>query len=228
MGTEVLYMYLKNHQLFSDLNQDEIKELCVIAKFQKLLKDQMIYHSDTEVDKLYVIVQGRIKISYCVHPDMEVVSEILKEGDIFGDLTLEKSININGEFAKVLTQQAIIFSFSLKDFNLLLRRENSVAIAYANMVADKLKVINTKYADLIFKDVKERVLTFFKLHARHEGKWSDNKVEIKMYMNHQDIADFTASSRQTVTTIINNLIKEKVIIYEGRNKVIIPNVEKLV
>ncbi len=228
MGTEILYMYLKNHQLFSDLNQDEIKELYIIAKSQKLLKDQMIYHSDTEVDKLYVIVQGRIKISYCLQHDVEVVSEILKEGDIFGELTLVKSSNINCEFAKVLTQQAIIFSFSFNDFKLLINRKNSVAIAYANLVADKLKVINTKYADLIFKDVKERVLNFFKLHAKYEGKWSDNRIEIKMFMNHQDIADFTASSRQTVSTIINNLIKDKIIIYEGRNKVIIPDIQKLV
>ncbi|MBA2406991.1 MAG: Crp/Fnr family transcriptional regulator [Chitinophagales bacterium] len=227
MGTEILCLYLKNHHLFADLNQDEINELCAISKYERFQKDQMIYQSDKEIDRLYIIIQGRIKISFCVQQHMEVVSEILKEGDIFGEITLVESSNMIGEFAKVLTRQAIIHSFSLNDFEKLLRRKNSVAIAYAKMVADKLKIINTKYANLTFKDVKERVLNFFKLHAKYEGKWSDNKVEIKMFMSHQDIADFTASSRQTVSTIINNLIKENIIIYEGRSKVIIPDVERL-
>lgn len=95
------------------------------------------------------------------------------------------------------------------------------------MVAEKLKIISGKYCDLVFKDVRARVLNFFMLHAQYEGKWTGDKAEINMYCTHQDIANFIASSRPTVSTIINDLVKEKKIIYEGRSKVIIPDIKKL-
>ena len=95
------------------------------------------------------------------------------------------------------------------------------------MVGDKLKIMGTKYSDLIFKDVKTRVVNFFKLNAENEGKWDGKKVILNMYLTHQDIANYTAASRQTVSTIINELIKDGKIIYLGRKKVVIPDITKL-
>ena len=48
-----------------------------------------------------------------------------------------------------------------------------------------------------------------------------------MYLTHQDIANYTAASRQTVSTIINELIKDGRIVYDGRKKVVIPDITKL-
>jgi CRP-like cAMP-binding protein len=65
------------------------------------------------------------------------------------------------------------------------------------------------------------------LHAQYEGKWTGNTAEIDMFCTHQDIANFTASRRQTVSTIIRDLVKERKIIYKGRSKLIIPDIKKL-
>ena len=48
-----------------------------------------------------------------------------------------------------------------------------------------------------------------------------------MVLTHQEIADYTASSRQSVTSIINKLVEQGKIIYVGRKKVFIPDINKL-
>ena len=227
MNSDIKYWYLKNHALFSQLNEGDIQELCIISSFKTAKKGEIIYFSDQKIDRLYSLKQGRIKIAYYDEKQVEVVSEILKEGDIFGELTLKQYENKNQEFAQVISDEVSICSFTLENFQSILRKKPDLAIAYTQMVGDKLKTIGGKYADLIFKDVKMRVVNFFKLNAENEGKWEGNKVELNMYLTHQDIANYTAASRQTVSTIINELIKDGRIVYDGRKKVVIPDITKL-
>lgn len=227
MNSDIKYWYLRNHNLFSALSDSDIQELCMISAFKTAKKGEIIYFSDQKIDRLYSLKQGRIKIAYYNEKQEEVVSEILKEGDIFGELTLKASENTNQEFAQVISDEVSVCSFTLENFQSVLRKKPDLAITYTQMVGDKIKIIGSKYSDLIFKDVRSRVLNFFKLNAQHEGKWEGSKVELNMYFTHQDIANFIAASRQTVSTIINELIAEGKLIYDGRKKVVIPDFTKL-
>jgi CRP/FNR family transcriptional regulator len=224
---EIKYWYLRNHDLFNHLNEVDVNDLCIVSSFKQGKKLEIIYFSDQQIDRLYILKQGRIKIAYYDEKEEEIVSEILKEGDIFGELSLRQSDNKNQEFAQVISDEVSICSFTLENFQNVLRNKPDLAIAYTQKVGDKLKTMGTKYSDLIFKDVKTRIINFFKYTAKNEGKWDGERVELNMYLTHQDIANFTAASRQTASTIINELIKDGKIIYDGRKKVIIPNIEKL-
>ena len=106
----------------------------------------------------------------------------------------------------------------------VLRNNPNLSIKYADVVNEKLVSFQQKYEDLIFKDVDTRVLDFFRRYAKHHGKTIGNRVEMEMLLTHRDIADYTASSRQSVTTIINKLEEKGKLIYEGRKKVIIPDI----
>ncbi len=209
------------------MNDTEINEICAISEFKKAKKNDIIYFNIQELDKVYIINQGRIKISICRDSDLEIITEILIEGDIFGALSLISSANANCEKAQVLSNEVLFSSFELPAFRNLVKKTPALAIKYSKVIADKLNIISKKYCDIVFNDVKSRVLDFIKLHAKYEGKWDGKRVEINMFCTHNDIAKFTASSRQTVTTIINDLVKEKKIICKGRKKLTIPDVTKL-
>lgn len=226
-NSNILFWHLRNHDLCSGLAEEEIKTLFEACSFKKAVKGEMIYSYNKEIDRIFLLHQGRIKVSYYLEENFECVSEFLKEGDIFGELTLKASPNTRCEFAQVLTDEAIVSTVGLSEFENIMRKNANLSVSFSKMIAEKLKIISVKYCNLVHKDVRTRVVNFFKLHAQYEGKWTGNKAEINMYCTHQEIANFTASSRQTVSTIINDLVKEKKIIYEGRSKLIIPNIKKL-
>jgi CRP/FNR family transcriptional regulator, cyclic AMP receptor protein len=227
MEINTKYWHLRNHNLFTQLNEEEITSLCVITAYKKAKKNEVIYFSNQDLERLYILKQGRIKIAYYDENETEVISEILMEGDIFGEVSLEKSTSECHEFAQAMSDEVSMCSFSLENFKELLRQKPDLAITYSQKIGEKLRHINTKYSDLIFKDVKERVVSFFKRNAKYEGKWNGNRVELNMYFTHQDIANYIASSRQSVSTIIGELEKEGKIIYQGRRTVIIPNISLL-
>ncbi len=219
------HWYLRNHKLFEQLNTLEIDALCIISNMKNASKNDIISFSETEIKKIFIVKSGTVKICREDTNGKEIISEILTEGDIFGHINTTTNNKI--EYAKVISDDVKLCFFELENFKKVLHSNPALSISYSNIVNEKLISFQQKYEDLIFKDVDTRVHDFFKRYASYHGKANGDSVEMEMMLTHQDIADYTAASRQTVTTIINRLVESGKIIYEGRKKVIIPNVHNL-
>ncbi len=227
MTVDLKYWYLRTQVLFSQLNTQEICDLNILSCFKTAKKNEYIYFGGDDLDRLYFLKQGRIKIAFQNETGEEMVCEILKENDIFGAISLQTQRNTRREYAQALSN-VYLCSFTIADFERLLEKKPHLAIQYAKKIGEKINIAHNKFADVIFKDSRQRIINFFKLHSEHEGKpQSDGSCVINMYLTHQDIAHFTAVSRQTTTKIINELITEQKIIYLNRKTVIIPNVNSL-
>jgi CRP-like cAMP-binding protein len=140
-------------------------------------------------------------------------------------LTLESDTNSN-EYAKALTDEIIICSFLLSDFEELLLQNPSLALSYTKFVGLKMKRIKNSYSNLISKDAKTRLCQFLKEWAEKEGKRTGNRVVIDNYLTQNDIAQIICTSRQTATQLLNEL-EEKGILYYSRKEIIIENLSLL-
>ncbi len=228
MREEIKYWYLKNHKLFDHLSDNDVDELCIISSYKQGDKNDIIYFSETDTKRLYTIKHGILKICHQDKEGREVITELLTEHDIFGYISLNNSDkNLNEQYAVVLSDKLSICSFEVEKFKNVLQNNGDLSIKYSELINEKLVSFQQKYSDLVFKDVNTRVAEFFKLYASHHAKAINGVLEMEMMLTHQEIADYTASSRQSVTTIVNRLVDEGKIIYEGRKKVIIPDIDKL-
>ena len=72
-------------------------------------------------------------------------------------------------------------------------------------IREKLRNIERRLESLIFKDARERIIDFMKEMAEKYGKKIGVEVLVKHDLTHQDMANLTATSRQTVTTVLNDL-----------------------
>lgn len=195
------------------MKEHEIKSLCVITGFKKAKKNELIYFTQEPVKRLYLLKKGFLKIAMMDEEGNEHIKEVIHEGDIFGEITLNKDSSRETEYAKVLTDEVVICSFTLTDFEQVLAQNPLISLKFTKQIGDKFKLLENRYADLIFKDVKTRVLEYLKNFAKENGKKEDNTWVAKNYLTHQDLASLTGSTRQTVTSILNQLKKENKVIY---------------
>jgi CRP/FNR family transcriptional regulator, cyclic AMP receptor protein len=224
---ELKHWYLHSHSLFAQLNAQEVADLHIVSCYKTVAKGDFVYLGGSELSRLFFLKKGRVKIAFQDESGEEMVVELLKEGDVFGALGLEVTPNHRHEFAQAMTDITLC-SFMVHDFVAVLQRKPDLAILFSKKVGEKMVTAQGKYADLVFKDSRERVVNFFRLNAQHEGqRQPDGSYLLQMYLTHQDIAQFTAVSRQTVTTIINSLIAEQRLVYLGRRKVLIPDLHRL-
>ena len=227
MREEIKYWYLKNHKLFDHLSDSEVDALCIMSSYKQGDKNDIIYFSDTDKKRLYTIKHGVLKICHQDKEGKEVITELLTEHDIFGYISLNNSETNNEQYAQVLSDKLSICSFEVDKFKDVLNNNSDLSIKYSALINEKLVSFQQKYSDLVFKDVNTRVTEFFNRYAKHHAKSVNGALEMEMVLTHQEIADYTASSRQSVTSIVNKLVEDGKIIYEGRKKVIIPDIDKL-
>jgi len=225
MYEELKYWYLRDHKLFWTLNGSQLKQLCVITGFKKAKKGEIIYFSSSELPRVFLLKKGNIKIVSVDEDGNETIKDIIQKGDLFGELELDSDKNSN-EYAKALTDEIIICSFLLSDFENLLLEHPSLALSYTKFVGLKMKRIKNNYANLISKDAKTRLLTFLKEWAERDGRIIDNRIVIENYLTQNDIAQIICTSRQTATQLLNEL-EDKGILYYGRKEIIIEDITLL-
>lgn len=225
MYEDLKYWYLRDHKLFRTLSFAQIKQLCIITGFKKAHKGEIIYFSSSDVPRIFLLKKGNIKIVAVDEEGNETIKDIIQKGDLFGELTLETDNQAN-EYAKVLSDDVIICSFLLSDFEDLLLRNPSLALSYTKFVGLKMKRIKNSYANLISKDARTRLLQFLKDWAEREGKRTTNKVVLENYLTQNDIAQIICTSRQTATQLLNEMETNGMIVY-NRKEIIISDLTKL-
>ena len=225
MYEELKYWYLRDHKLFRTLSMSQIKQLCIIVGFKKAKKGEIIYFSNSELPRIFLLKRGNIKIVEVDEDGNETIKDIIQKGDLFGELTLENDKNSN-EYAKALTDEVSICSFLLSDFEDLMMRNPSLALGYTKFVGLKMKRIKNNYSNLMSKDAKSRLITFLLDWTEREGKVEDNKASLENYLTQNDIAQIICTSRQTATILLNEM-EEKGIIKYNRKEINIIDLKKL-
>jgi CRP-like cAMP-binding protein len=225
MYEELKYWYLRDHKLFETLSFRQIKQLCIITGFKKANKGEIIYFSSSDVPRIFLLKKGNIKIVSVDEDGNENIKDIIQKGDLFGELTLEADEQIN-EYAKVLSDDVVICSFLMSDFESLLLRNPALALSYTKFVGLKMKSIKNSYSNLISKDARTRMIQFLKEWAEKEGVKLGNSVRIENYLTQNDIAQIICTSRQTATQLINELETNQILVY-NRKEIFIQDITKL-
>lgn len=224
MNLETKYWHLHNHKLMNVLSSSELKQICVISNFKTAKKGEIIYFSHDESSRVYTLKRGTIKIVEIDKKGNEIVKDILQEGDLFGQFTLTNETL--DEYAVAMSDYVTCCSFRMDDFENIIERNPALALRYTKWMGFRLKRMENRYANLVFKDVRSRLLGFLKDWASKEGMNDKNEVVLKNYLTHQDIASLICSTRQTVTGLFNDLKEHGVLDY-SRNEIIIKNMAAL-
>jgi CRP/FNR family cyclic AMP-dependent transcriptional regulator len=219
------WLLIRNYDLWAHLTDEEYDELNIMHNFIEARKGDYIYFEAFHHNKLYFVKEGYIRIGFIDDSGREVIREIIQKGELFGQITLEKN-SLNGEFAQAYKNSVSLCAFSIEDFQKLLQKKPALALKYSKQVGSKLRHIENRLLNLLNKDVKTRLINFLWQLAQKQATPSSNTTCIPNYLTHEDIANLIGSSRQTVTTLINELAAEGLITY-NRNEICFPDVKKI-
>ena len=217
---------IRNYDLWCNLSDEDYEDLKIEHHYIEAPKGEYIYFEAYNHNRLYFIKEGYIKIGFIDNDGNEKVKEIIRKGEIFGQFSLERN-NMHGEFAQAYKNDVSLCAFTIEDFEKLLKRKPELALKYSKQVGSKLRNIENRIMNLLNKDVKTRLIHFlWQLVEQEIGESTAEGFCIPNYLTHEDIANLIGSSRQTVTTMINELEAEKVVSY-NRNQICFLDVKKL-
>jgi len=217
--------YLQNIDFFSEVDGETLERIKKKTILKSYKKDAFIYFPDERPSQVFFVKQGRVKIGTYSDDGREVIKTILDNGEVFGEQFLI------GEEKRKDYAQAMIASCLLvierEEFENIMKGNNFLSLRISKVFGERLRKMEKKFESLIFKDARSRVVDFLKDTAEEIGKPVGLETLIMHSLTHLDIARMTATSRQTVTTVLNNL-RENNLIYFDRKRILIRDLDKLV
>lgn len=225
MNKVVNYDALKRFPLFDVLSEEEKMQLEHIAEYKVLPKFSRIYETDAPADKIYFLVRGIVKIGTKSEDNREVIKAILHPIAFFGELGLVGATK-RKDFAQVMNKDAHFFTITVSDFRRLMFSNHRLCMNVLSMVGERLRKAEQRLEALIFKDARSRIIDFLKDTAEKRGRKVGYELMFKHCLTQQDIANITGTSRQTVTSVLNELRKDN-LIYFNRRSILIRDVERL-
>jgi CRP/FNR family transcriptional regulator len=215
---------LKDLIVFQNLDPEELELLCQNSYAKLYKKDEIIFFENDSVKKLYLLVNGKVKLSMLSAEGKEKVLTILQEGDIFGELSLFD------EDPHPLTAEAMddarLLIIPWNEMEKMIIKRPSLAIKIIEALSKKTRLLTSQVRELVFQDAAGRLASLLSRLAEDFGREIEEGTVIDLVLTHQEIANLIGSSRVTVTKLINKFIDDGMITIKKR-KIIITDFESL-
>lgn len=217
--------YFEDVDLFNLMCPHKIKTISERHSFNYFRKNEFIYFTDEPAKHIYMIAAGRVKIGHYTEDGKEVVKAILSTGEIFGELALAGEER-RADYAQAMDDNTTVCPISIEEMQALMAENKELSFKIYKLIGLRIRKLERKIESLVFKDARTRIIDFLKDAAAWKGKKVGFETMIPTKLTHKDIANLTGTSRQTVTTILNEL-KEKNLINFDRKKILIRDLDKL-
>ena len=224
MSNTTALWYFESVNLYNILCPHKVKKMPEKHQFLRYKRQQFIYMPDDSATHIYMIVGGKVKIGHYLEGGEEVLSAILSTGEIFGELAMAGEEK-RKDFAQAM-EETIICPLTIEDLKLLMYENKELSFKILKLIGLRIMKLERKLELLVFKDARTRIVEFLKDAAEWKGKKVGFETLIQTNLTHKDIASLTGTSRQTVTTILNQL-KEKNLINFNRKQILIRDLENL-
>lgn len=225
MSLDNTLLMVRRNDFLAKLSDADYENLNIEHNYVIAEKGKYIYFDAPSLNKLYFVKDGHVKIGNIDEEGNDIVKEILQPGDIFGQFTLERN-NLEGEYAQAYKTDVSLCAFTIEDFQRLLTYRPDMSIQYAKKVGQKLRKVESRLVNLLQKDARSRVLYFFWTLLPEGEKMQQGSYSLDNYLTHEDIARLTGTSRQTVTTLINEFANEGILDID-RKKIVIHDIRSL-
>lgn len=181
-------------------------------------KGEYIFLPDESSDKVFFITEGRVKIGTYGESGKEITKTILSEGEVFGELSLiGEERRRDFAYAMEDTQTCILTVAELKA---LMRDYNGLSLFLMKIMGSRVLEMEQRLESLVFKDSRTRIVEFLRELAEKRGQRVGYETVVRRFMTHQEIANLTATSRQTVTTVLNELRNKNILTFNRRRLLI--------
>lgn len=217
--------YLGEVTLFEGLPENNLREIALLSDVRKFNKHQIIYRVGDAAHDVYILLNGVIKIISKSGEGREVIKTIIHPKSLFGIEYLSgNGFRLNS--AKSIDKDVLCLAIEAESFKTYLRNNWELTDRFIQMLGTRLMYVEERFESLVFKDARERIIDFLKDNAKTNGRQVGLEMLIKHSLTQQDIANYTGTSRQTVTYVLNDLRRQNQI-YFKRKSILIRDMENL-
>lgn len=210
--------YVRQAQLFADLDDAELKGISERVSLRVFQKGETILYEEDANRYMYSVLHGEVKVFYCTEDGKESIVAFHGAGESFGEVSLIDQLTIPATVAAV--EKSIILLIARDDFFNILQDHPKVMNKLLCLLTGRLRSSWNQIRMLHFKDASFRVMLAIRDLCRERGETVPEGVLLKLRLTHQNIADMTGLTRETVTRVFDKM-KKSDLLSHGDNRCLV-------
>ena len=215
-----LRKFLSTTFLFNSFNEMEIDLLSASTSAKQVQKGEQIFSERSDATAFFIVISGKVKI-YKLSPDgKEHTLHIHGPGDLVAEAAIFDSMRYPASCMAIENSQLV--RISRDGFLALIRNHPELALKMMSGYSKRLRQFVTKIEELSLKDIKSRLAGYLLENSSEKS----GVVTCRLVYSKKELASFLGTIPETLSRALA-FLKQKKLITEKDNTIIIPDPEKL-
>ncbi len=207
---------------YGEVQEQECRDLLAILRGMGVASADRVYQPGDAIynegeygDALYVLISGVVKLFRPYSGSKEATLRLLKPWDIFGHLAFAGEAKQRA-YAEAVTECKVTKVPKIF-MERAIRREPRAALKMMTLLELRLVQYEELVKCLLPRETEARLANLLPILARKFGERGDDgrSVTIDLRLTHQDLAAMVASTRESVTKVLNEMRNRSVVEIEG-------------
>jgi len=194
--------FIDRLELLQGMSQEAVHRFNAMMRRTKHRRGEWIFVNGDRADSVYLLQEGRMKITALSEDGHEVVHGIVGPGEIFGYTST--ILGIPRTTSAQALETSLICEIHRKDLETLLSMYPELSFQLLKSVGLRLKKAEAQLVNVICNDVSHRVReVLIDLVIKESGNVPDQPIKIKI--TQQDLANLIGASRQKTWQALKEL-----------------------
>ena len=221
-GTTDRVSLLRNHPLFCELTPSMLERISTYVKRRSVAKGSTIFEKGDDGVGLIGVVSGSVKISVTSSDGRDIVLNIIRPGEVFGEIALLDGRARTANATAMSDCELIVIE--RREFIPFLRSEPDVTLKLMEILCSRLRKTSEQVQDVTFLNLSTRLAkTLLRLTANAESSKPVRKVTITQ----REISQIVGRSRESTNKQLRAWAKRGWVRLE-RGSVTVTKADKLV
>lgn len=175
-------------------------------------------------EKLFVLAEGKAKLSHNDGKNRGVLIDILTRGEIFGNLSLDT--NALYAYSTQALTRCCALAIKVEDFKKVLDLSPQLALKTMQVLAERAQTANQRFLSAGTLPVEQRVAGVLVELGRKMGKQTSDYLLVDVPLTRSDLADMVGATQESVSRVLSQFHADG-IIFSGRQWVGIRDLQRL-
>ena len=201
VGFESNLWHLAKFNMFENFSRTDLEAVTSVLHLNEFKKREPIVLPTGRGRRIYFLIKGKAKLSRVDREGKELILEILKPGEIFGQIAFPKEHYTSAMVVALGT--CIVGHIHKEDFDKLMSRVPELCLSLNKLIGDRMLKIENRLGELLFRDVPCRLA---RLLLRLADEYPDEiacGLRIDLLLTQQEVANLIGSTREMVSMTLN-------------------------
>ncbi|MBF0537328.1 MAG: Crp/Fnr family transcriptional regulator [Nitrospirae bacterium] len=194
------FVELRKVRLFHNLTDSELTSILNYVDIKNFKKGEMVIYPEDTNEIFYSLIRGKVKMVRSDENGKEIIFAIHQSGDSFGEISV-----IDGKecpASAMAMEPSRVALIERDNFHTIISSQKNVLDNLLQFFCVRLRDMWNTCEMLSFDNSARRIMMFFLVNVDKYGTTTDTGITINMKFTHQDIADITGITRETVSRVI--------------------------